>query len=755
MRDDLPQRPQGGPHADRPAGAGEAAAGDAVLAAIAHRLRARSERQQLLTERLRSGELRPGALADLAELAAAARRGARDGDHILVLAGAPPRAPRIAAPPTPLGQALSTVVAASEVASRTVVPPTPSVSLEAATEPIVAQILAELLAHAGSVTPPGERIELHTRWGPDGGVVLEVQSAQPPRLHTPLDELDDALGSARPSGPVAPQEIGLHVAARLARAIGARLGVRGPAGTGGSAPIAVLHLPTEVVGGGQRPEQPPAPAPPATADAGPTGAILRADGLPDPSPEGADTPWPPPQPGTAREPAAEPVPGPSPVVGTRSAADHETGPSVRPAAESPADRFPHAQPPHAQPSPTQGPHGQPAQSGPPYTRPATGPGASGTQPGTAAPPNVPGRHGLLPGRAAANGQGDPAGSGGPPGAGPPGDTNGMPRSAERPPWPGDLAPSRPDGRVPAAGDRGAGTGGPGTPGVGQHGPGPDVPGAVGSGPTGAAPNGAGPNGAGPHGAGADGADRIGPGPSRHGLARNGAGPDAPARHAPGSFGSGPAPRGPGGTGRRQGPPVGGPPPGGDVLPVTEALPVAGTTPPVELFGPFDSEVPVPVDDLDNTPIFAAVASAWFREPVTGDTTALPVTGANGHDATPDGDWRTPGDAEFDAARIRADRVVDLPTTAQGLPQRRPGQAMVPPSWRDTPNGTRPSGSRERQPERVRTRLASYQRGLREGRHRAAEDQPPAPVNGTGHVNGAAPVNGAGHVDGGDHGRNAG
>lgn len=191
----------------------------------------------------------------------------------------------------------------------------------------------------------------------------------------------------------------------------------------------------------------------------------------------------------------------------------------------------------------------------------------------------------------------------------------------------------------------------------------------------------------------------------------------------------------------------------DAPPVTEALPVSGRagTPPVALFGPFDSEVPVPVDDVDDTPIFAAVASAWFREPAAPETTALPVAGTGEPRAD---DWRTPGDAEFEAARIRADRVVDLPTTAQGLPQRLPGQAMVPPSWRDTPNGTQQSGSRERQPDRVRSRLASYQRGLREGRHRAAEEQVESVHGAAAHGQGSNGHAANGHLNG-ESGRNAG
>ena len=183
------------------------------------------------------------------------------------------------------------------------------------------------------------------------------------------------------------------------------------------------------------------------------------------------------------------------------------------------------------------------------------------------------------------------------------------------------------------------------------------------------------------------------------------------------------------------------------------MPESGTTPPVELFGPFDSEVPVPVDDLDGTPIFAAVASAWFRDPGTppngapGGPGPAPGHAANGHrpGAEPP-NWTTAGDAEFDAARSRADRAVEPPVNANGLPMRRPGQQMVPPARRDNPSpAARTSASSERQPDRVRNRLSSYQRGLREGRHRAAEENPDPPAGAD--VNGAHPYGRNGHAAG--------
>ena len=661
-RDDPPYSPSGpsGSREDAPGRPGEGAGGDAVLAAIAYRLRARSERQQLLTERLRSGELRPGALADLAELAGAARRGVRDGDHILVLAGAA-QGHRPVTPPTPLGQALNTVVATSEAASRTVVPPTPSVSLDPTAEPVLGQILAELLAHAAGATPPGERLELHTRWGPDGGVVLELQCASAPQYRTPVDELDRALSTATPAGPVAPQEIGLHVAARLARAIGGRLGVRGPAGNTALTPVAVLALPSSVIGGGQ------APAPAAETEPDrqlpPTTALPRPP-APAPGPP-AEAPWPPPQHERAAT-AEDPVPDRAPPAPAASDGDAAAGGLPRRSARARPAGIAGATPfgaPEGRNGSTRAhgaaPEGQAgvdpfAPSGPAPTAPPPSPDATG-QPGSAGQPGHAGHQGHA-GQQGRAGQPGHAGQQGVPGQ------QGIPGQQGHPGQPGPTAQ-------------------PGFPGQ-------------------------------------QGAERPSNGAPWPGAA------DGPARD--------------------------------DAQPVTEALPVSGapgSPPPVELFGPFDSEVPVPVDDTDDPPIFAAVASAWFRESASPETTALPVNGGPSARAE---NWRTPGDAEFDAARIRADRVVDLPTTAQGLPQRLPGQAMVPPSWRETPNA-QPSGSRERQPDRVRNRLASYQRGLKEGRHRAAEEHPepvPQPVNGQ-PANGHTANRHGGHGLTGEGGRNAG
>jgi two-component sensor histidine kinase len=130
----------------------------------------------------------------------------------------------------------------------------------------------------------------------------------------------------------------------------------------------------------------------------------------------------------------------------------------------------------------------------------------------------------------------------------------------------------------------------------------------------------------------------------------------------------------------------------------------------ELFGPLPAAV-----GAIGTPIFEAVASAWFRDDERGPA---------------EDDWSSPGDREWRAAAARATRTDTPSTTASGLPRRSPGDRLVPP-----PRASQqaPTGPDERVPERVRDRLSTYQRGLQQGRHRATDPVPADPA-----PDGAAP-----------------
>lgn len=126
----------------------------------------------------------------------------------------------------------------------------------------------------------------------------------------------------------------------------------------------------------------------------------------------------------------------------------------------------------------------------------------------------------------------------------------------------------------------------------------------------------------------------------------------------------------------------------------------------ELFGPLTSIQRDRMRESGPTPIYEAVASAWFVEAGDGDGTVS--------------DWTSPGDAEWRAASERASRQApeQHQSTAAGLPRRRPGTQMVAPPRHGTPAPA--VGSRDREPERVRERLAVYQQGLERGRHRASD-----------------------------------
>ena len=138
----------------------------------------------------------------------------------------------------------------------------------------------------------------------------------------------------------------------------------------------------------------------------------------------------------------------------------------------------------------------------------------------------------------------------------------------------------------------------------------------------------------------------------------------------------------------------------------------------ELFGPL-VDLPAASEGHDGgTPIFEAVASAWFRDDVPAAEPA---------------DWESPSDREWRAAAERAARPDETTFTSEGLPRRRPGGRLVPPRRRD---GSGEGGGAhaqpadrvpDRVPDRVRERLATYQRGLRQGRHRAEPADPGDPA----------------------------
>jgi hypothetical protein len=138
-------------------------------------------------------------------------------------------------------------------------------------------------------------------------------------------------------------------------------------------------------------------------------------------------------------------------------------------------------------------------------------------------------------------------------------------------------------------------------------------------------------------------------------------------------------------------------------------------------------VPPPGPDQQRLPIFDSLESDWFRRSGESLTVAARVQGpqaAQGAQGTAasvppatQGSWTSPSDEGWRAAQAVAEPAAGEKTQA-GLPRRVPRANLVPGSV----GGGGAQGSQEpaaeapvRSPDAVRSRMSSFQRGVREGR----------------------------------------
>ncbi|MGW4956783.1 nitrate- and nitrite sensing domain-containing protein [Nonomuraea sp. NPDC004186] len=139
--------------------------------------------------------------------------------------------------------------------------------------------------------------------------------------------------------------------------------------------------------------------------------------------------------------------------------------------------------------------------------------------------------------------------------------------------------------------------------------------------------------------------------------------------------------------------------------------------------------PMEPEQEEFLPIFAAVESAWFRRPP--EEAAPQVTG-DGEDkpsqAVPSGEeaWRTAADAGWRAAAAAAEPSLGG-MTAAGLPKRTPKANLVPGTANQQAQPQQPQRPAPMPPvsaDRMRSRMASYQQGVRRGRQevRGQEEQ---------------------------------
>ena len=144
----------------------------------------------------------------------------------------------------------------------------------------------------------------------------------------------------------------------------------------------------------------------------------------------------------------------------------------------------------------------------------------------------------------------------------------------------------------------------------------------------------------------------------------------------------------------------------------------------------------PAGQEPRLPIFDSLESDWFRRSgKTLSATQRPqgAPGAPGAQAAPsaaEGSWTSPADEGWRAAQAVATPAAGE-TTQAGLPRRVPRANLVPGSVGGGNGGQGSAGSPEaeaeapvRSPDVARSRMASFQRGVREGRAAAPETEEP-------------------------------
>ena len=141
----------------------------------------------------------------------------------------------------------------------------------------------------------------------------------------------------------------------------------------------------------------------------------------------------------------------------------------------------------------------------------------------------------------------------------------------------------------------------------------------------------------------------------------------------------------------------------------------------------DGQVTVPPGGLEQRlPIFDSLESDWFRRSGTSMTGPQRALGSSAPPPDGQGSWTSPADEGWRAAQVVASPTAG-DTTQAGLPRRVPRANLVPGSVGSGGSGGSQDAAAEapaRSADAVRSRMASLQRGVREGRAAAPQTEEP-------------------------------
>jgi signal transduction histidine kinase len=167
--------------------------------------------------------------------------------------------------------------------------------------------------------------------------------------------------------------------------------------------------------------------------------------------------------------------------------------------------------------------------------------------------------------------------------------------------------------------------------------------------------------------------------------------------------------------------------GGDGGSAAGVGPVPSTAPGVSngIGGSDGSQVTIPpavgATHDQRLPIFDSLESDWFRRSgnasLSSSSAAAPAAVAAGQT------WSSPADEGYRAAKVAAEPASDETTTA-GLPKRTPRANLVPGSVGGSGGDETDSAPPPRSADTIRNRMASFQRGVRDARATASQNEEP-------------------------------
>ena len=140
----------------------------------------------------------------------------------------------------------------------------------------------------------------------------------------------------------------------------------------------------------------------------------------------------------------------------------------------------------------------------------------------------------------------------------------------------------------------------------------------------------------------------------------------------------------------------------------------------------DGQVTVPSAGQElRLPIFDSLESDWFRRSGTTMTDPQRALGSSAPQPASQGSWTSPADEGWRAAQVVTSPAAGE-TTQAGLPKRVPRANLVPGSVGSSGSGSEEAAAETpaRSADVVRSRMASLQRGVREGRAAAPQTEEP-------------------------------